>query len=512
MQVVSTLKGGFTQIFTSEHPGTVYDEPRKKKPYIVFVLDWTEDDWKYVIDNKLDKVGIVTFKNNQIVVTVTSDRKVSDAIDFYLKSMRYAVASNTELRKLLREYQKTCKESLQTKPKKTIALKSELSSNFEKKTTGPQLPTSANTTRRVIRTKTGEEFISKENPARRSISELEAFNGYCYRLLLGNRHPQVMPSHGKRGNKKSHLSKWDDKFESLQDRYKRTGSFPTSEELLKGQVSKVWAAAYVEEENDLHGGNYGIGANGFCVKLDDDQSTWPLTSKYKGIDPEKGCPELKYSVAPVKSFPVTARDILNLPNLQDAKPRNWLNTADSQKVDTNYFVNNKKFIEEKYYMFLKRILMPKEAYKAIGVATISSEKKRKEFVEHKCNKTEELKTVLLSMPEFQQYVISHPQAINEIKAELEVYNQDFKEEKDAFLRVDLAKIEKEYCEIEKICQQHQSKFNPVKEDIIVELDNSKIDLLPQKNQPPLLQQSIFSNVNLNNKYKINPETLVINKL
>ncbi|MBX3709871.1 MAG: hypothetical protein KIT56_04750 [Gammaproteobacteria bacterium] len=36
-------------------------------------------------------------------------------------------------------------------------------------------------------------------------------------------------------------------------------------------------------------------------------------------------------------------------------------------------IKEEKFIADKYYMFLKRILIPKEVYQAIGTATISSD-------------------------------------------------------------------------------------------------------------------------------------------
>jgi hypothetical protein len=128
-------------------------------------------------------------------------------------------------------------------------------------------------------------------------------------------------------------------------------------------------------------------------------------------------------------------------------------------------------------MFLKRILIPREVYEAIGLATISSDKKRNEFVEHKCNKTEALKSVLLNMPEFQNYITTNPEVITQIKNEFAEYNKDYKKEKDEYLHVDLNKIENNFNQIRKICNK-QGKPVPnifTTEELIVDTQQANVD-------------------------------------
>lgn len=444
MKVKKKGNMGFTDIYTSNNPPSNTTAELQNKSHIIFVLSGNNPNLSYIRNNKLTKLGTVDLINKNLILTVKSDRNVIQAIDIFLKETTYYY--DKELSENLIAYKEACEKRLEQKPQKQLPLKSKLYDEFKEQSTQS---TTNNTIKRMVKKNNPtKQYIHKNNPSGRSILEIEVFNGFCYRLLLGERHPKVRGVHNSQGDRAGLISKVVMKFKSFHDLimfYDELGesSLP-QENLLKSEIVKVWVAAYVEEENDLHGGNYGIGPDGFCVKIDDDQSTWPLTSQYSEVDPKKG--NYGYSVAPNAAFPVTEGDILDFPKLKDAKPRNWPDRSDSGAIQFNDLVKENKFIEDKYYMFLKRILIPNEVYENIGL-TISSDKKRKQFVDHKCNKTNELKTVLLNIKEFQDYVIQNPNVIKQIKFEFSEYNKAYKKSGDLFLRVNLNQIDQNFNDI-----------------------------------------------------------------
>jgi hypothetical protein len=241
-----------------------------------------------------------------------------------------------------------------------------------------------------------KRYIQKSNPSLRSISEIEAFNAACYGLLIDDRHPNVSAVHGESGERLGIVSEVIPGFVNLLDYVKANGKL-TEQDITHSEMMKVWTAAYIEEEFDLHPRNYGFNELGFCVKIDDDRSTWRLTAKYMGAHPEK---EMKvhehpsYKTQPVHAFKVTSQEISSLPLLQKSDPFHWV---DKQKQD-RLFLNIKwselaklKSIQnDKFYVFLRRILIPDEVYEALGKAHIGSENTRQKFVSHKQEKTQEL--------------------------------------------------------------------------------------------------------------------------
>lgn len=435
---------GITQIATSDYPDRS-SIPPEKKPYIVFTLPPHQKSVDYLRDIKSAKLGVIVCTKSKLTLTVTSDQKVIQAIDIFLKeSSIHSHDENKELIAHLNTYRKKCQERHAQKPKKLPPLKSKPYSKFEKIADAPYKTT--NVTYLVKKKEhPEEEYIYKGNPSGRSISEIEVFNSLCYQLLLDDCHPNVIAVHGENGERVGLVSRKIPDLESFYDFYK--SNKPSEQDLVEAEVAAVWVSAYVEEENDLHSGNYGIRRNSIgkvrFVKYDNDQTTRPLTSKYVELDPKKE--RTRNRPAPINAFPVTERDILNFPKLEDAKPDQW---PSSESIDTpiniDYFIAQEKFVEDKWYMFLRRILIPDEMYEVIGFATIRSEKTRRKFIDHKCNKTKELKKVLLNIPEFQTYVITHPDVIEKIKAGFATYNQNYTKEKYQFLRVNLDQIQENF--------------------------------------------------------------------
>src|SRR5205085_3533671 len=131
------------------------------------------------------------------------------------------------------------------------------------------------------------KHLIKFNIYGRSISEIEAFNGFCYQILLGDRHPDVASAYDEHGDRIGVTSRLIPDFQSIHN-YVKNHNVINTDTLLNKKIIDIWVAAYVEEETDLHFNNYGFNQKGEFVKIDNDRSTWALTSKYIKIHPKTG--------------------------------------------------------------------------------------------------------------------------------------------------------------------------------------------------------------------------------
>lgn len=312
-------------------------------------------------------------------------------------------------------------------------------------------------------------YILKEDPTKRSISDYEAANSACYRLLMNDRHPKTKSVYDDK-KRWGTASKFIEGFESFlekQENAAREGKkyLLTPEDILKAEIVKVLVPAYTEEEMDLHYGNYGTRKDGISVKIDDDQATWPLVSKYFCFDPDHLYPpsflQNEEVGIPALAFQVTEKDIRDLANLMFAKPNFWPQENEIF-IGWNALSKNEKFNDDKYFMFLKRIVIPDSVYEAIARANFKSEKKRNAFAKHKCKKTVALHTVLLQMPEFQAY-LQGPDILDKLLREFEQYNQYLKKEKNRDLRVDLNVIKQNFLMIKATADQHIESKNKQKQ-------------------------------------------------
>lgn len=225
----------------------------------------------------------------------------------------------------------------------------------------------------------------------------------------------------------------------------------SKEKIIQSEMVYVWLAAYFEQEVDLHISNYGLDKDGIGIKFDGDRSTWlPLTEKYFSSCYPKD----------TNIFKVTKKDFINFPHLIDSTPFHWVNKINPCNSDEHFDLDSistdDQFIKDKYYLSLKRILIPKEAYQEIGKASIRSDKKRNQLTEHKHNKTNEIRNTVLYIADFRKYILDNPKIIDRILDDFEDYNLDFTKEKDCLLRVDLNIIKNNFndltCQIKIINQ------------------------------------------------------------
>jgi hypothetical protein len=454
MLVRKSSKAGFDSIATSAHPGEGFPVP-EKTPYITFRMPMRNQDKcavEYYDDLEIKGFALLGLpridQGDYAYITITNERKIVQAIQYFFSLKEYHLRENRELFLQLKKFSYQCKRNESVKRIKFIPPKSKLVDNYER-VPHPKFVKSKNETF-LVRKKTApkKEYIFKASVTGRPITEIEAFNGFCYQLLLGDRHPKVRSVHDANGRRRGVISKVIPGFQSVYQRASQQALI-SKDTIINSEMVKVWVAGYVEEEMDFHADNYGFDRHGFCAKIDDDRSTWPITSRYRLIDPELGDEGSEcFKVPPVIVFKPTGNDIEKFPFLTDAQPCFWCDRNETAACFESGAIyqaqQEKKFNDDKYYLFLKRILIPDSVYAAIGNATISHPAKRAALVAHKIKKTKELEKVLLMDPGFQAYVMDNPNVIKQIGEEFAEYNDDLKKARNQALRVNTDQVKKRF--------------------------------------------------------------------
>lgn len=407
--------------------------------------------------------GIVRLSETRrnFTIHIQGDRKIVKAINILLgntnNESKYPPDENIAQ---LRQYQQTCLERYRQKiPRNPTRLSKPITAYSDTTITHPTIREGLHDIRFLQKnagSNTSKIYLYKANPSNRPISEIEAFNAECYRVLLGiNRHPKVRPIHNQDGQPAGTLSTYIPGFTTLGQQYKKhphrqdcylknqqtiTPSMMI-EQLNKAKITDIWVAAYLEEENDLHDGNYGFTSTGDSSKVDDDRATWPLTCELAfdgglAADDDTTYPQC----APNRASILTARDLKALPGpLKDARIR-FISTGQHGKLNQNIIkalVDHPETEKRKYYLLLKRAVMPDEIYAAFGDAFIRNEKIRAQYVAHKCARTKKLLTELLKIPEFLRYLEEHQHtALKQLQEEFNLYNQQQKQ-----FRIDLTTLE-----------------------------------------------------------------------
>ncbi|MCE0724146.1 MULTISPECIES: hypothetical protein [Legionella] len=285
-----------------------------------------------------------------------------------------------------------------------------------------------------------------------NFGEIEAFNGLCYRMLLGEHAAKVRGVHDDSNATIAIVSKLIPDYLSFYSYYKQNNKRGVStEDFIKLKFPQILVAAYCEEENDLNAENFGFGRNKegevISVKIDHGESTYPVVSQQRDV--------------PAKSpFIITANDIVNFPRLKDAGPAIFVHEYPKKLLDVDELVHNEHFISQKYYSFLKRILIDDLNYMEIAKATVSSEELRKQLVADKIERTFLLTTTLIAIPEFRQYINQNPLVIDQIIKEFREFNDEIRKPEDKLLRIDTQKVYSKFLDIAKVCKEmEQPKFD-----------------------------------------------------
>lgn len=376
-------------------------------------------------------------------LSISGIRKILLAIDTLLKTGCIEKETHDSLRQLHSHY--TAKQALKIKRQPPPGSRSSRQYTHIKRQSNTQT-NSLHTTyflRELSHTGKPQKLVVFKE-AHRSISEIEAFNSECYRLLLGERHPKVRPVHDHTsGARIGTASSYISGFTPLAEKYKKiersmhyayrkadgtTGLCSPKElaqQLNQSKMMDIWTAAYLEEENDLHDGNYGFNKDGMSVKIDDDQSAWELTCPYVadgGIDKDN---KEVTGVKPKEAFPITATDITHFPRLTHAHPRHWIfQSTEISPTVLKHLLEDDQAQIAKYQMFLKRALMPDSVYENIGSTYIRNENIRDRFAQHKCERTKQLQKALINTPAFRACLHEHYAVIyKNIVKDFEQYNR-----------------------------------------------------------------------------------------
>ncbi|PWY56932.1 hypothetical protein DGG96_04220 [Legionella qingyii] len=448
MKIFSKQGVGFQEVYTHKDTLPKGIEQPAKKPFIIVTLPASSKNLAYLLNNfpQFKNLAYTEVKEQTLVLTITSSRKVCLVINAIRSSSDYNHQANRalleQLKQLHDELANATKKHHPPPKSKESTQYTPVQAEIKREKYAPQPSHSAQIVKKVD--KDAKEILKKDESGRR-ITEIEAFNGMCYRLLLNDRTPSVRSVHDSNGNRVGVISRAIDDFQSLHDYYsiqrEKTGRYgsPRQSDLVKSGIGRILAAAYTEEENDLHGGNIGYDpVKQISYKIDHDQATWPITSKYQGINPNKPLfhdNHRAYGIKPKDAFPITQKDITNFPHLSDAKPRNFPDQADGGVLALGGIEDNPDFIKDVFSIFLKRALFDEQIYRAIAKETIENPKLQEELIAHKTRRSELLKTELIKNRKFLNFLLQNPNLKEQIIGEFKKYNADHGESSP--LRLDL---------------------------------------------------------------------------
>ncbi|MBA2657061.1 MAG: hypothetical protein H0U70_08775 [Tatlockia sp.] len=250
--------------------------------------------------------------------------------------------------------------------------------------------------------------------AQASAASKEAIAAAYYRLLIGDRAANISLAHNSQQECLGTISKEIDGFKSaasVRQNYRKLDQ----SDWVKFGLARILVSSMIFAEGDLTESNWGFDNKGNVVRIDFDRS-------------------LDYM-----SHPITERDVLNLLELQDFKAGDWprINWGDKNSEE------NQKFEREKWRYFLKAILPTKDLW--LKIASLYDKNALKNpHIEKQIGRLDGLKTLLINLPQFQEFILTNPDSIELICNEFSEYNQHLKNE---IKLIDISNIKEQYLEI-----------------------------------------------------------------
>lgn len=262
--------------------------------------------------------------------------------------------------------------------------------------------------------------------------ELEAAVSEIWRFLLGERSPKNRCIIDNDNTVIGLMSKGIDGFKTALEIYRDDPNFFNLDNLVQFDIASILAAAYFLEDIDLNIENWGFSddLNTF-VKIDHGWSLSSLVAKeYKA---ELSPPDKKKHIVMLKR-PILESDILNLPLIDVRHWHNWFEpvpdllirkiprrkgfmSTKSEKVIFKSLAEDETFKNQKYKMLLKILVMPMTLVAASAKNHIDSWNSTSMFVNYFTNRLGELRTTVIAMSEFQDYVETNPELLKTFKAE-----------------------------------------------------------------------------------------------
>ncbi|EKD70499.1 MAG: hypothetical protein ACD_46C00519G0001 [uncultured bacterium] len=295
---------------------------------------------------------------------------------------------------------------------------------------------------------TNKKYYHKENTIGSPMSQIEAILCDYYRVLAYNYVPSAHAAYNEAG-KYNGVSTNAIKIKTLQD--DEAENHPLSSDILNNSEYKkglaiTLVASYIFKEDDLHKGN--LAKDG--KRIDFDMSKWDLLYVFK----DRTLIDWKFREPSPHQFDITERDIREFPHLQDAKPFYWptspapiireptrsliakvlpLSQNAYNEKDNAIFQLLKHDEDFNYYKFrtFTMYLLTKETlYKNIaemhlnaGEIKLNDKDLLERLMEDEKNRMDELKKVLINMPEYYKFIEQHGERAKiEILEEIGKYN------------------------------------------------------------------------------------------
>ncbi|GEM_PF-6715531 len=254
-----------------------------------------------------------------------------------------------------------------------------------------------------------------------TLFEIEGAMGDFYRLFLGPKEPKGRPIMSKSGPV-GLMSKLIEGYTPVSS---QNIDLQNHEHIR--QLAEISVVAMFLEEGDLHEDNLGFNPKDELIKIDHGQSLWSIAKDYH-----------RGGMGTVTDFSLNADDIRRLPDVKEGHSARICPLNDEE---TRTIANHPVFIEAKFRMLLKIVLMPDEVCQSICHAFISNPQLENRITSHLIDRRNELCGTLINMPEFRKYLIDHPDIINSIKDEYAQFNQEFHKDKHSHRRVDIDQVQ-----------------------------------------------------------------------
>ncbi|MCW8407867.1 hypothetical protein OQJ13_02650 [Legionella sp. PATHC035] len=209
MKIYSKRDQGFQEVYTHENSLPQNIEAPEKKPFIILKLRNDFVNFHYLDDYfpLFKTLGYVELNKESLILTVTSKRKVEIVINAILKSADYDHAQNEalfhRLKSIQQELAKIEKPSQLPPRSKDFAYYHPVHVEVTRELNAPK---PSHSVRKVQRDSKPAVEIFKIDESGRRITEIEAFNGMGYRLLLNDRTPKVRSVHDAEGHRVGVLS------------------------------------------------------------------------------------------------------------------------------------------------------------------------------------------------------------------------------------------------------------------------------------------------------------------
>lgn len=300
-----------------------------------------------------------------------------------------------------------------------------------------------------------------------AITEIEAFGSELFRILLGkDRVGKSRAVYNEDGMRRGVVSREVENFVPLQTKFNalnKCNSMRYSEPitqfdngLVNAGLGLLEVANMVFADPDAHFGNVGY-SNGKLVRIDFDQVFFPETCGSLSLKPDQAIPFNSFEhVSAIEMFAVRQADLISLPHYSK-RLLNGLGTmylrAD-KKYNTGFFKGelkrisiDKKFNQDKWYAFLKYLLIGDDVYNNLLDQFIYSDKRKGKIFDFLSKRRDQFQRALIATPQFRDYVIKNPGVLDQIKNEFSEFGVGKKGDPNRKPLFDIEKIGSAYNEI-----------------------------------------------------------------